>query len=148
MNPVYVVCTVLAVPVAAGTTWAAAHIWRRGLPYEGRIPPAWGWGKGSWLAHMRTVPLWATICWLAAVGFVYAFVLDPVLHIQTDLFVKLAFIWLGLLFLVFLLIASIALFNRPRILVAPSMRHQTGIMIDWWNRRARRRLKAPRGRHT
>jgi hypothetical protein len=148
VNPVYVLCAVIALPVAAGSTWAAARIWRRGLPYGGRVPPAWGWGKGSWLAYMRTVPLWATICWLAAIGFVYAFVLDPLLHTQTGLVVKFVFVWLGLLCLVVLLIASIALFNRPRALVAPSMRQHKGILIDWWDGRARRRLRAQRDKHT
>lgn len=100
-------------------------IWRNERGHDPDRPPAmWGFGIVLWRATVRLVPLSVPACLVGV-----AVVLTGAGGDESPSPVSLiaGFASLVLLALIF----SVALFNRPKSIVAPHLRHQPGALAEW-----------------
>lgn len=114
------------------------RIWRGDVDRTANVPATWPWGGISWRAVIRAGPA-------CLIGGLTMIVGVPVLLIAPEeangtfarpLIVVLPF--LGLFGLGLVAMAGVALFNRPRFLVAPHLRQAPGALAEWAGRCDRR----------
>lgn len=115
------------------------RIWRHELRTYDEVNAYWPWGEAPWRGWVRAMPL--SVVWLALVfplaGLGAVIPEEPAGPFVRPLWWVLptlgAFALFGVLF------AGVVLFNRPRAIVAPHLRTQSGAVEE--RRRARRRAR-------
>lgn len=121
-----------------GTFLGLLGLWRLPLLWQNRIgwnpdePPVyWRWGLGTWRGLVRT----NVAVVFVFVSFVPGYVLESAGADGTWAEIVTG-VSLGLCVSIGLLMVSVFLFNAPRWMVAPHLRHQHGAIAEWSGRRS------------
>ncbi len=130
---VLAIIDVVALSTLPGT-WSG-----EGLPaLERSLRPLWVWGEGSLQGFLRANPLGvvgATGLWVAGFAATLVNTVDaPILRIV------IAYVWLAGMLVFFTclgLMVTVILFNAPKRVVPPSLRHQSGLIRLRWPPRSR-----------
>jgi hypothetical protein len=120
-----VVLVVLVVLVAR----RAPKVWRNEIGYSSDDPPArWRWGLASWRGYQRTTAGVFPLIWCPGALLVVASTISGPAWVQS-LVAVLALVP-GAVFVIGL--PAVWLFNRPKWLVAPHLRHQPGAIAEFF----------------
>jgi hypothetical protein len=121
--------------VIAGATLRLPRIWRHEAPYFDRVPGWWIWGDALWRGWVRALPTGVGLGWYLILGYVLLISVIPQTP-EKGRFGMIIPAWFGLPFLFlfglgFGVMAAIALFNRPKVLVPPHPRDEPGAVAEW-----------------
>jgi hypothetical protein len=129
--------------------WSLPKFWRgEGIPrYERSSRSFWVWGEGALQGWIRSAPVGFVGCGALVVGG-WSTVLrrateDPVWLTVADFFIYPSF---AVLLACIGLMITVTLFNVPKQLVPPSLRHQSGLLRYWLDQRQRARQRKSRSR--
>lgn len=111
-------------------------LWRHETTLFDTMPEWWFWGPVLWRGWVRSLPLVGIIAVLFPVGML-------VVRVWESDSAVVFLVMMLILFIVFVLGASIMLFNQPKALVAPHLRDQPGAIEEW--QQGYRRRRAERG---
>lgn len=106
------------------------RIWRGDVDRSSAVPVTWPWGGISWRAVIRAGPAALIGGLTLIVGFPVLLIAQEEAHgtFSRPLVVVLPF--LGLFVLGLVAVVCVALFNRPRFLVAPHLRGAPGALAE------------------
>lgn len=122
------------------------RFWRNELRFYDSPPRWWLWGDAGWRACARASPCAPVGLWFllaTGAGFGLADVVDSTS--ATDVLTDMATGAFILAMLTVVVGLSVALFNRPRLVVAPHQRAERGALVEWRDdiRHRRRRRARP-----
>lgn len=110
---------------AALSLWVMPRVWRNDSRFTDRLdqpPPRWPYSMAVWRGVVRSGPL-GGFFFLALALFLAA---DRTLGESP---VTEAFAWIGVVVLV--LFGCVVLYNEPKQIVPPYLRHQPGLIAEW-----------------
>lgn len=113
--------------VAAGGAWAALRVWRNAAPTMHHRSPIWPGGEIAWRAFVRQCPVGCATLIAGLLAYLFG-VLIPAPQSGWPQALMTAFGLAALVLVAFSV--SIALFNRPRLLVPPHLRGERGWIAD------------------
>ena len=136
MSAIHVIGYVGLVVIIAG---AAVRIWRGEVPRLRDEPGGWPWGQIAWRAYVRCVP---SLLLPGTTILVVLPVLESVPERADGSFDRPVLVVVPVLAafaLSVLVVLCVAVFNRPKFLVARELRHEPGAATEILARRRRRR---------
>jgi hypothetical protein len=109
------------------------RMWRNDAGFHSDQPhPVWPWGKRTWRAMTRCVPLCFPIFAIGAVWYPIDLSID-----QDGTAHEIGTYVFGIPIVANLVaLVTVFLFNRPKFLVAPHHRHQKGLVLELFGRRS------------
>jgi hypothetical protein len=127
--------------------------WRGEIGFSQRAPSWWIYPDAIWRGYLRTMALAAIGLWLMLIIVAGGWIagaekLAPLDAIGARWFAALVLVLAGVLGVVFLLLATVVLFNWPKFVVPPYLRHQPGAVTEWRQAWRRRRHGAATGEPT
>jgi hypothetical protein len=127
--PVTIALDAVLVTSLVVTARQAPKVWRNEIGYSADDPPpSWLWGPASWRGYHRALTGAALLFWCpAAAAMVAATVSRPG---WVDVLSQVAFGLAGVALLIG--VPAVWLFNRPKWLVAPHLRHQPGAIAEFF----------------
>jgi hypothetical protein len=137
-----VVMTAVTVVYVPYLIWRWPVIWEKPSPVFDQPLAWWVWGEALWRAYVRVLPVGSAVfavLMVALVPAIYGIGGDAGLVISVAVAVLDLAAWV-------VLMATIALFNRPRSLVPPHLRQQPGAVAEWRDAWRRRRAGEARSR--
>ena len=103
------------------------RIWRNEWKWAwspDQVPAGWPYGGPSWRAFARLTPLGGVALGVLPLTFLVSRFDAGWAKLASDVLI-------GASMLLFLLIVTVSLFNRPKFAVAPHLRHQPGLLDEW-----------------
>ena len=102
------------------------RLWRHETNFYDRVPGWWGWGASGWLAWTRSITAGALGGYAAILLGLYLFFVSPLLKLSRQVDLVVIWVLLPTLLVCFFLMCTIFLFNVPKFLIPPHLRHQHG----------------------
>jgi hypothetical protein len=101
----------------------------------------WPFGEAVRAAFVRSLPAAVLALLMLELGLIAAFVEQNLTGDGSRLAGRFT-VWFGTAFVLMLLVdLAVTLFNQPKVIVPPGLRHETGAVPLWWSSR---KLKKPR----
>lgn len=121
----------IGILIGALAVWLAPRYWRHEITVLDRGAPTWWpYGAALWRAWIRTSAISGT--WLLSASIGYLLLVlgpDPTWPIAVVIGYRAVAVGVPLTLLVAAF--TVILFNRPRIVVPPYLRHQPGAVAEW-----------------
>lgn len=104
----------------------------------------WSFGEAVRAAFVRSLPAAVLALLMLELGLIAAF-FEQFLTGDGSRLAGRFTVWFGTAFVLMMLVdLAVTLFNRPKIIVPPDLRHETGAVPLWWS--SRKHKKTRRGR--